>query len=68
MRDRTVPKRTVDMSLIKRKQTNEDVAVRCPACHERVRAGARQCTMCGHSLADVSTEAERERAGDARER
>jgi len=56
------------MSLIKRKQTNEDVAVRCPACHERVRAGARQCTMCGHSLADVSTEAERERAGDARER
>ena len=56
------------MALIKREQTSEDVALRCPTCHERVPEGARHCTMCGHSLADVATEAVRERAGEPRER
>lgn len=56
------------MALIKRKQTGEDVALRCPDCHERVPEGARQCSMCGRSLADVATEAARERASEAQER
>ncbi len=56
------------MALIKRKQTSEDVALRCPNCHEQVPEGARQCTMCGHSLADVATEAARERASEPQER
>lgn len=56
------------MALINRKQSAEDVAVRCPKCHERVPDGARRCTMCGHSLADVAAEAARERAGDPQER
>jgi len=56
------------MALFKRKLTSEDVAVRCPHCHERVPGGVRQCTMCGRSVADVATEAARERAGDAQKR
>ena len=52
------------MGLIKRKQSSEDVALRCPNCHECVPAGARQCTMCGHSLADAA----RDRASDAQGR
>ncbi len=56
------------MGLIKRKHTSNSLAVQCPHCHERVPAGARQCTMCGRSLADVSSEAERERSSDARRR
>ncbi len=56
------------MALIKRRQSTEDVAVRCPNCHERVPDGARQCTMCGQGLADVATEAARERASDAQGR
>ncbi len=55
------------MSLIKRKQASDDEPVRCPNCGERLPEGARQCTMCGRSVADVSAEAQRERAGDARE-
>jgi DNA-directed RNA polymerase subunit RPC12/RpoP len=56
------------MALINRKQSEEDVAVRCPKCDERVPDGARRCTMCGHRLADVATEATRERADDAQAR
>ena len=55
------------MALIKRKQTSDDVTVRCPNCHERVPEGARQCTMCGHSLGDVATEAARERGNEPQE-
>ena len=55
------------MDVIKRKHSNT-VAGQCPHCHERVPAGARQCAMCGRSLADVSSEAERERSSDARGR
>lgn len=55
------------MSLIKRKKGSDDESARCPNCRERLPEGARQCTMCGRSVADVSTEAQRERAGDPRE-
>ena len=56
------------MALIKRKAPSEDISPRCPNCHERVPEGARQCTMCGRNLADVATEAARERATEAHER
>ena len=55
------------MALIKRTPTSGDVALRCPNCDERVPEGARQCTMCARSLADVAAEAARERAGEPRE-
>ena len=56
------------VALIKRKQTSEDVALRCPHSHEQLPEGARQCTMCGHSLADVATGAARERVSEPQER
>lgn len=56
------------MARIKRQQTSEDVAPRCPNCHRQVHEGARQCAMCGHSLADVATEAARERASEPQDR
>lgn len=60
--------RADDMAPIKGKQTSDEVAPRCPNCDERVPEGARRRTMCGRSLADVATEAARERAGDPPER
>ena len=56
------------MAPVKRKQSAKEVDVRCPKCRERVPDGSRQCTMCGHSLADVAAEAAPERAGEPPER
>jgi predicted amidophosphoribosyltransferase len=56
------------MGVIKRKHISSPLAGQCPHCHERVPVGARQCTTCGRSLADVSSEAERERRSDAQGR
>lgn len=40
------------MRRFKRKKDSDEVAVRCPNCHEHVPEGEHECTMCGHSLAD----------------
>ena len=41
------------MRLFKRKHGRDEAAVRCPNCYEHVPKGVRECTMCGHSVADV---------------
>lgn len=59
------------MSLLKRKQLSDDVAGRCPNCHERMPAGARRCTMCGPSpggSANQGTARARRRAPSLRAR
>ena len=46
------------MGLFRRKTTDDDDAVRCPRCRERVPDGASECAMCGRELDDAVARAD----------